>query len=69
MEPLNYYSTNLRAEPVSFGEALLQGQAPDRGFTCLSRFLLSAGKRSIGTFVAKSYPEIAFEVLQRIFAA
>ncbi len=28
---IQYYSTNLQAEPVSFREALLKGLAPDRG--------------------------------------
>ena len=30
-EPIRYYSTNRTAPEVTLGEALLQGQAPDRG--------------------------------------
>jgi threonine synthase len=31
LKPITYYSTNLKAKPVSFKEALLKGIAPDKG--------------------------------------
>jgi threonine synthase len=62
MNTLYYYSTNLKAEPVSFGGALLQGQAPDRGLY-MPEHIPVLSRQSLESFASKSYPEIAFEVL------
>jgi threonine synthase len=62
MKPINYYSTNLKAEPVSFGEALLQGQAPDRGLY-MPNFIPELDRTQLESFSAMSYPELAFTVL------
>jgi len=59
---LQYYSTNLKAPHVPVGEALLQGQAGDRGLFMpetiqpLSNDLLSRARDL-------SYPELAVEIL------
>jgi len=62
MEIIHYYSTNLKAKPVSFGEALLIGQAPDRGLFMPDRI----PKTSIDllkSLKSMTYPEVAFQVL------
>ncbi|MBE0662924.1 MAG: threonine synthase [Bacteroidales bacterium] len=64
MKPIKYYSTNLKAEPVSFGDALLQGQAPDRGLYMPDHIPL-LDHTQLESFSNMSYPEIAFEVLNR----
>jgi threonine synthase len=66
-ETPRYYSTNRDAPVVTLGEALLQGQAGDRGlfmpdcYPPLSTDDLSA-------LVDKSYPQIAYAVLRRFTA-
>lgn len=62
MKSIRYFSTNLKAIPVSFGEALLQGQAPDRGLYMPDHIPLLENTQLEG-FSEMSYPEIAFEVL------
>lgn len=62
MEPIKYYSTNLQALHVSFGEALLNGQAPDRGLYMPERIPVLS-KFDLENLKGKSYPEIAFQVL------
>lgn len=62
MKSICYFSTNLKANPVSFGEALLQGQAPDRGLYMPDHIPLLENTQLEG-FSEMSYPEIAFEVL------
>jgi threonine synthase len=62
MTPLKYYSTNLKATPVSFGEALLQGQAPDRGLY-MPEIIPQLSQDELKAFSEISYPEIAFAVL------
>jgi threonine synthase len=62
MKPIKYYSTNQLAEPVSFGEALLQGQAPDRGLYMPDHIPL-LDRTQLESFSKMSYPEIANEVL------
>ncbi|MDR4987668.1 MAG: threonine synthase [Bacteroidales bacterium] len=62
MDVLKYYSTNLESPPLSFGEALLQGQAPDRGLYMPERIPLIPLER-LEAFAELSYPQIAFEVL------
>ncbi|MBN1118870.1 MAG: threonine synthase [Bacteroidales bacterium] len=64
MSDIKYYSTNLKAEKVSFSEALLKGLAPDGGLYMpeqIPRF----SKDEIASFSKKEYHEIAFFVLQK----
>jgi threonine synthase len=64
MQPLQFYSTNGNAPRVGLRDALLQGQAPDRGLYLPEQFpRLDAA--DIAAFASKPYPEIAFEVLRR----
>ncbi len=63
MEAINYYSTNLKAPTVSFREALLNGQAPDRGLYMPDRIPgLATGL--LKAFSGMAYPEMAFSVLK-----
>ena len=64
MEPLAFFSTNGKAPRVDLRQALLQGQAPDRGLYLPDKFPHLTAAEVAG----KSYPEIAFEVL-RLYAA
>jgi threonine synthase len=64
MEKLKLYSTNLRADPVSFSEALLKGIAPDRGLY-MPEELPSLSKKEMDAFSNKEYFEIAFEVIKK----
>lgn len=58
---LRFYSTNRQAPPVNLREALLRGQAPDRGLYLPESFPAVAVRDVVG----KSYPEIAAIVLRR----
>lgn len=63
MKPVVFYSTNGRAPHVGIQEALLRGQAPDRGLYLPVEFpRLDPAK--LTSFRRLSYPEIAFEVLR-----
>ncbi|MDP4186566.1 MAG: threonine synthase [Bacteroidota bacterium] len=59
-----YYSTNLKAQPVAFSEALIKGLAPDKGLF-MPETIPHFNFDEIKTFASKTYPEIAFSVLQR----
>ncbi len=62
MEAITYYSTNLKAPSVSFRDALLKGQAPDKGLYMPSRIpALTDGE--LKAFASMTYPEIAYSVL------
>jgi len=61
---MKFYSTNLKAEPVSFSQALLRGQAPDRGLYMPESIPLIPLEEIYG-FADKPYHEIAFEVTRR----
>ncbi len=62
--PLLFRSTNGKAPPVNFREALLNGLAPDRGLYVPETFpRLNAG--DIAAFASLPYHEIAFRVLSR----
>ncbi len=65
MEAIKYYSTNKKAEKVSFGEALLQGQAPDKGLYMPDK-LPQINAEEIVSWKEKPYWEIAFEVTRRL---
>ncbi|MFC2154113.1 threonine synthase [Candidatus Altiarchaeota archaeon] len=62
-EPIQYYSTNRKAEKVSFREALLIGQAPDKGLY-LPESIPRLEKELIYSLKGKEYPEVAFLVAQ-----
>ena len=68
MEPaLRYYSTNLKAEKVTFSQALLKGQAPDKGLYMPETIPVLPMETILG-FTGKSYDEIAFEVAKPYLA-
>jgi threonine synthase len=59
---INYFSTNLKAAPLSFREALLKGLAPDRGLFMPEKIPVLK-KETIKAFQQMPYHEIAFTVL------
>ncbi len=63
-QPLLYYSTNLLAPHVPFHEALLRGQAPDRGLY-LPVSVPQIPLDEIYSYSAIPYPDIAFDVMRR----
>jgi len=65
VQPLAFYSTNGSAPLVDLRQALLQGQAPDRGLYMPQRF----PRLTVAEIAGKPYPEIAFEVLRRYTTA
>lgn len=60
-EPLLYYSTNLKANSITFDKALLKGLAPDKGLF-MPEEMPKFTKEEISDFSDKEYYEIAFEV-------
>jgi threonine synthase len=66
-EPILYYSTNRNVPPVTLREALLQGQAADRGLFMPSQ-IPALTREELAALAPRSYPEIAFAVLQRFTA-
>lgn len=64
MASLRFISTNGRAPAVGLREALLQGQAPDRGLY-LPATIPPLSAAEIAAFAELPYPEIAFRVLSR----
>jgi threonine synthase len=62
--PISFYSTNLKAEPVTFNEALLKGLAPDKGLF-MPNEIPNFSKDEILSFSNKEYYEIAFEVARK----
>ncbi len=64
---LRYYSTNLNAEKVTFSQALLKGQAPDRGLYLPESVPVLPIETILG-FTSKRYDEIAFEVARHYLA-
>ena len=61
---ISYYSTNLKAAPVSFKEALLKGIAPDRGLF-MPDHVPQFSADEIDSFSHKEYWEIAYEVIHK----
>lgn len=59
--PMKFFSTNLKAPAVTFREALIRGQAPDKGLY-MPEFIPQLPKETILSFSGLSYPEIAFEI-------
>ena len=59
---IQYYSTNLKAAPLSFREALLKGLAPDRGLFMPDKIPVLETE-TIKAFQNMPYHEIAFTIL------
>ncbi|MGC8977450.1 MAG: threonine synthase [Candidatus Ratteibacteria bacterium] len=59
-----YRSTNRKATPVSFKEAVLKGQPPDYGLY-MPNFIPKIEKDQLENFRNKEYYEIAFDVLSK----
>ncbi|MHA1730918.1 MAG: threonine synthase [Promethearchaeota archaeon] len=57
-----YYSTNGRAPEVTFREAILRGQAPDKGLY-MPREIPAVTPEELAAMQDQSYPELAFTVL------
>lgn len=62
--PLLFYSTNLKAEKVNFSQALLKGQAPDKGLY-MPEVIPKFSPEDIFSFTSRPYPEIAYEVSRK----
>ncbi|MCX8092093.1 MAG: threonine synthase, partial [Verrucomicrobiae bacterium] len=58
-----FRSTNRQSPPVNLREALLQGQAPDRGLYMPVEFP-QLSRQDIAAFADLPYAEIAFRVLR-----
>ena len=63
-KPIKYYSTNLKADEVTFSEALLKGIAPDKGLY-MPKEIPVFTKEKILSFSQKEYYEIAYEVIRK----
>ena len=61
-----YYSTNLKAKPVTFHEALLKGLAPDRGLF-MPEEIPVLSKEEINAFSNMQYHEIAYIIAKKFF--
>jgi threonine synthase len=57
-----YYSTNRQSPSLSFTQALLQGQAPDRGLY-MPETIPSLSEKEIASFADMDYPQIAFKLI------
>lgn len=64
MEQLQYYSTNLKAAKVSFRDALLKGQAPDRGLYMPEK-IPAFDKNELENLKGLSYPDIALHIADK----
>ena len=64
MSTLLFHSTNRQSPPVTLREALLQGQAPDRGLYFPEKFPQLA-PAEIAAFASLPYHEVAFRVLSK----
>jgi threonine synthase len=62
-EPLRYYSTNRGVAPVTLREALLCGQAADRGLFLPER-LPTLTPATLAALAGRPYAEVAWEVLR-----
>jgi threonine synthase len=62
--PLLFHSTNLKAEKLTFHEALLKGQAPDKGLYMPDSVPKITSEERY-SYKNKSYPEIAFAVTRK----
>jgi threonine synthase len=62
MSKIEYYSTNHSSPSVSFREALIAGQAPDKGLY-IPNYIPTLSKEVIWSFSEKNYFEIAYTVI------
>lgn len=67
MEPVLFFSTNGNSPKVQLKQALLQGQAPDRGLYFPDR-IPTVNREELLSFRNKTYAEIAFSVLSPYMA-
>lgn len=63
MKSSRYYSTNFIAPKVTFKEALIKGQASDRGLY-LPETIPQLSTESIASHINKPYHQIAFEIIR-----
>ena len=63
MSQIKFFSTNGHPERVNFRQALLEGQAPDKGLY-MPEEIPQIPKSKILEFSEMSYPEIAYEVVK-----
>ncbi|VVB73055.1 Threonine synthase [uncultured archaeon] len=63
MSLIKFFSTNGHPEHVDFRQALLMGQAPDKGLYMPEQIPQIPESKILG-FPLKSYPEIAYEILK-----
>lgn len=61
MNPILFFSTNGKSSDLTFSQALLQGQAPDKGLY-MPRSIPGLSQEEMRSFINKPYPEIAFDV-------
>jgi threonine synthase len=66
MQPILYYSTNHVSQQVTFLEALLKGQAPDKGLYMPTQ-IPQISQDEIESFTHRPYHEIAFEISRKYF--
>jgi threonine synthase len=64
LDSIKFFSTNLRSPLVNFKQALLKGQAPDRGLY-LPEVIPYIGPTQVCKFSSMHYHEIAFEIAKR----
>lgn len=67
-QSVQFYSTNHNAPRVNFGEALLQGLAPDKGLY-MPENIPTFTAEEIQSFATKTYAQIAYEVFSKFFGA
>lgn len=60
-----FYSTNGQSPKVRFKEALLKGQAPDKGLY-MPGLIPKLSTETINSFAGMSYPEIASEIIKNL---
>ncbi|TVR38974.1 MAG: threonine synthase [Bacteroidia bacterium] len=63
MKAISYYSTNLKAPEVSFRDALLKGQAPDRGLY-MPDHIPVLDDETLKSFSDLPYHKVAYHVLE-----
>jgi threonine synthase len=66
--PIVYYSTNFNAKPVTFKEALLKGQAPDRGLY-MPQEIPEVSSEELQSFSGKEYYEIAYAIGKKFLSS
>lgn len=67
-QSIQFYSTNGNAPKISFGEALLQGLAPDKGLY-MPEIIPTFTTQEIQAFSTQTYPEIACAVFSKFFGS